>query len=184
MCHPFCAAAHRVALRRFTGFLPPTINYFTAVATPTKAEGLRHLRHHTEPGHGCRGSVSQESGPTAVIENEQEECRKACRQNRARPIKKAYESDLLVCPGCLDPREVVSFAEDVQVIKGILLPPEAWGHAGTASPCRHFFLRQDCQQAAATTWTYHGIPLLKVSRVTISSWLAVEACGNWTRGRL
>ena len=70
--------------------------------------------------------AAQEPQPSASVDAEREEFRKACRKNWARFIKKVFEVDPLVCTQCGTPMQIVSFIEDPKVIEAILVHLRLW----------------------------------------------------------
>jgi hypothetical protein len=55
----------------------------------------------------------------AIIPNELSS--KEFRQNWARLIQKVYEFDPLICPKCQGPMRIISFIEEIEIIKNLII---------------------------------------------------------------
>jgi hypothetical protein len=79
---------------------------------------VRYYGHYSNVSRGKRQKENRDALIPSILEPDKDS--KAYRNNWARLIEKIYQADPLVCPRCQGRMKVISFIEDLEVIKKIL----------------------------------------------------------------
>ena len=92
---------------------------------PNKGEQLvRYYGYYSNKARGMRKKTDTDTLVPALIDTELS--KKAFRKNWSRLIQKIYHTDPLVCPKCSGKMRIISFIEEPDVIKDILLHLNLW----------------------------------------------------------
>ena len=87
---------------------------------PNRGEQMvRYYGYYSNVARGKRKEKVTDDAIPCILEPEENS--KALRKNWARLIQKIYEVDPLVCPKCKETMRIISFIEDAQVIREILM---------------------------------------------------------------
>jgi len=105
----------------------PALEWLAAMCSHIPNRGEQMVRYYGYYSNVARGK-RKETGTDDVIPCmiEPVENNKALRKNWARLIQKIYEVDPLVCPKCKGTMRIISFIEDVQIIREILTHLGLW----------------------------------------------------------
>jgi len=105
----------------------PALEWLAAMCSHIPNRGEQMVRYYGYYSNVARGK-RKEAGTDDVIPSmiEPVESTVALRKNWARLIQKIYEVDPLVCPHCKGTMRIISFIEDVQVIREILTHLGLW----------------------------------------------------------
>ena len=105
----------------------PALEWMAAMCSHIPNRGEQMVRYYGYYSNVARGKRKKDASDDLVpcilepVENN-----KALRKNWARLIQKIYEVDPLVCPKCKGSMRIISFIEDAQVIREILMHLGIW----------------------------------------------------------
>jgi hypothetical protein len=92
---------------------------------PNKGEQMvRYYGYYSNKSRGMRKKAGTDDQLPALVESAVSST--AFRRNWARLIQKIYQIDPLLCPKCQGPMKVISFIEDGELIKKILVHLRLW----------------------------------------------------------
>ena len=105
----------------------PAMEWLAAMCSHIPNRGEQMVRYYGYYSNVARGKRKKETSDDVIpCILEPEENSKAFRKNWARLIQKIYEVDPLVCPKCKGAMRIISFIEDAQIIREILMHLGLW----------------------------------------------------------
>ncbi|MDQ5984570.1 MAG: hypothetical protein CSYNP_00265 [Syntrophus sp. SKADARSKE-3] len=103
---------------------------------PSKGEQMvRYYGFYSDVSRGKRKAAGTDDAVPDILEPQGDG--KVLRRNRARLIQKIYETVPLVCPKCQGTMRIISFIENVEVIREILKYLGIWLARSRPSPKIH-----------------------------------------------
>jgi hypothetical protein len=92
---------------------------------PNRGEQLvRYYGYYSNKSRGMRKKTKTDNQAPLLVDSDIS--KKAFRKNWARLIQKVYHTDPLLCPKCNGSMRIISFIEDEETIKKILLHLDLW----------------------------------------------------------